>query len=243
MIKVSYDSKDEVPEKFAELYSEKDGKFVLSGVDGIKTQDDVDKVQEALRKERELKKAAEAKLTAYDGIEADGLREQLDELARLRTTGGKVEDDEIEKIVSERLKLDKAKHEREVEKLTNQLTQAQEERTNLVNEKNKSLVERKLREVASPLVNEAAMNDVLFRASIFEVTEDGSVVTKEGVGVTPGQDPAAWLDETIKTNTHWTKTTKGAGARGNSGKGAAPVQSGERPSYSQIMEDSGVKFN
>ena len=241
MIKASYDSKDQVPEKFAELYTEKDGKFVLSGIEGVKTQADVDNVQEALRKERELKKAAEAKLTAFDGIEADGLREQLDELARLRTTGGKIDDSKIEDIVSERLKLDKAKYEREKEQLLNELNSHQEKVKSLVNEKNKSLIERKLREASNGKVNDTAMNDVLFRTSIFEVSEEGDVVTREGVGVTPGIKPEQWLDETLKTNTHWQKTTQGVGARGANNPGSSTPKDGRMTTRDIIAES--VKFN
>lgn len=241
MLKVSYDSKDQVPEKFAELYTEKDGKFVLSGVEGIKTQADVDNVQEALRKERELKKAAESKLMAFEGIEAEGLREQLDELARLRTTGGKIDDSKIENIVAERLKLDKAKFEREKEQLLSELNGTQEKVKTLVNEKNTSLIERKLREASNGKVNDTAMNDVLFRASIFEVSEEGDVLTKEGVGVTPGIKPEQWLEETLKTNLHWQKQSQGVGARGGSGTSSSSQKDGKM-SIRELLTES-VQFN
>lgn len=243
MLKVSYDSKDQVPEKFAELYTEQGGKYVLSGVEGMKTQADVDNVQEALRKERELKKAAEAKLTAFEGIESEGLRESLDELEKLRTTGGKVDDSKIEDIVSQRMKLEKAKFEREMEKLTEKMTSVEELNKNLVNEKNTSLIERQLREASNGKVNDTAMGDVLFRKSIFEVTEGDEVLTKEGVdGVRPGLKPTEWLDETLKTNTHWQKQSKGVGASGSKVGGSHHTK-GERSSYADIMSESGVEFN
>ena len=44
MLELSYDTKDAIPNGFAELYTEKDGKFVLTGVNGMKTQTDVDNV-------------------------------------------------------------------------------------------------------------------------------------------------------------------------------------------------------
>lgn len=242
MIKLSYDSKDAIPDGFASLYTEKDGKFVLTGVDGMKTQSDVDNIQEALRKERALKKDAESKLAAYDGIEADGLRDSLDELERLRVTNGKVDDSKLNEMVESRLKLDREKYKRETEKLESQIQELTGKNENLVNEKNTNLIEDGLREAGRGVVSESAMNDVLFRKSLFEVSEEGNVLTKENAGVTPGLSPSQWMEEAIKNNTHWAKTSKGAGAKGNAGHSTAGVK-GERAGYAEIMSDSGVEFN
>ena len=217
MIKTSYDTKDAIPEGFDSLYTEKDGKYVLTGVEGMKTQTDVDNVKAALNKERELRKTAEASLSAYDGVDSEGLRAQLDELARLRTTEGKIDDSKIESIVAERLKLDKNKFENDLKAMNAKLEEANGQVSNLVNEKNKNKIEKALRDAATTKINETAMNDLLFRASLFEVSEDGQVLTKDGVGVTPGQEPQQWLEETLKTNVHWQKTSKGGGATGTPG--------------------------
>jgi hypothetical protein len=241
ILKTTYNSQSEIPQGFEALYTEKDGKFVLTGVEGIKTQEDVDNVKQALTRERELKRELEKKVAAYDGIEADGLRDQLDELARLRTTGGKVDDAKIEDIVKERLKLDREKHARDLEKVLNENKSLKETNTSLVNEKNTTLIEKQLREAAAGKVNETAMNDVLFRASIFEVSESGDVVTRDGVGVTPGQAPQEWLDETLKTNSHWQTVSSGAGARGNTGGNTTTPKQG-RMSVKDIVAES-VQFN
>ena len=50
MLKTIYDNEADIPEGFAALYTEKNGKWELTGVQGVKTQLDVDRVQEALRK-------------------------------------------------------------------------------------------------------------------------------------------------------------------------------------------------
>jgi len=234
MIKTSYDSKDAIPEGFASLYTEKDGKFVLTGVDGMKTQQDVDNVKTALGKERDLRKTAEATVTTYGGIEAEGLRDSLDELARLRTTKGKVDDSSIEGIVAERLKLDKEKHQRELEAVQTKYDGLESKNTVLVNGINKGKIESALRDASAGKVNETAINDVLFRSSMFEVSEDGAVLTRDGVGVMPGQEPQQWLETELKANTHWQKTSKGGGAKP---PGGAPRTSkdGESDSYSEMI--------
>lgn len=241
MIELSYDSKDAIPEAYNKLYAEKDGKFVLTGVNGMKTQTDVDNVQNALRKERELKKSLESKLNAYDGIESEGLRDQLSELARLRTTNGKVDDSRIEEIVAERIKLDQAAYETKLSKKDQALNEALEQVKNLVNEKNVSKIEKQLRDASAGKVNESAISDVLFRSTLFEVTESGKVVTKDGLsGVTPGQEPKDWLEESLKVNTHWQKTSGGVGARG--GKSSTSGSSNERMSVKDLVKES-LTFN
>ncbi len=46
-LELTYDSIDAVPEAFRGLYSENDGKAVLTHVNGLKTPQDVQNVQEA----------------------------------------------------------------------------------------------------------------------------------------------------------------------------------------------------
>lgn len=59
MLKVRYESKDQIPEGMADHYAEdENGGFVLQA-EGLKTQGDVDKVQEALNKERRTRREAE----------------------------------------------------------------------------------------------------------------------------------------------------------------------------------------
>lgn len=240
-LKAVYDSKDEVPEQHSDLYTEQDGKFVLSEVEGIKTQQDVDNVQSALKRERQLKRDLQKQLEAFDGIEADGLREQLDELEKLRTTNGKVDNKEIDSIVEQRLKLDKAKYERELQNAQKRAQELAEQNETLVNEKNRTLIENSLREAAKGKVNESALNDVLFRASLFEVSEDGQVLTRENNGVTPGQDPQSWLDETLKDNIHWQTKSSGVGARGSGGNPS--VKPDSKPSSIKEIVAESVSFN
>jgi hypothetical protein len=52
---------------------------------------------------------------------------------------------------------------------------------------------------------------------MFEVDEDGKVVTKDEVGVTPGIDAVVWLTEMQNKRPHWWGTTSGGGSRGNNG--------------------------
>jgi hypothetical protein len=65
----------------------------------------------------------------------------------------------------------------------------------------------------------AALEDaLLFGERHLTINEEGKVVTKEGVGVTPGVDAVVWLTEMQQRKPHWWGETKGGGATG-SGKG------------------------
>lgn len=49
-LRYSYESQDEIPGGYADLFTEQDGKYVLTEVEGVKTQDDFDRFETALRK-------------------------------------------------------------------------------------------------------------------------------------------------------------------------------------------------
>ena len=83
-LKLSYDKEDDVPEAFKELYTEKDGKFLLTGVEGLRTDTDVGKLQDALKKERAAHDKTKQTLKAFEGIDAEKIRGDLDELEELR---------------------------------------------------------------------------------------------------------------------------------------------------------------
>lgn len=49
-LRAQYDSQDDIPEAYRPLYTERDGKFELTEVEGVKTQGDFDRFESALRK-------------------------------------------------------------------------------------------------------------------------------------------------------------------------------------------------
>src|SRR4051812_25411876 len=79
---------DEVDEKYRDLYTERGGKFVLTGVEGVKTQADVDALMEANRKIRndlataqgELK-TANTKLQGWGEQDPDDVATKLEKLS------------------------------------------------------------------------------------------------------------------------------------------------------------------
>ena len=70
MLKLIYDKKEDIPEGLESHYTEKDGKFYLQ-VEGAKTQEDVDRVSNALNAERDARKEAEKNLAKYKNVDLE----------------------------------------------------------------------------------------------------------------------------------------------------------------------------
>src|SRR5271166_3561304 len=100
-LKTIYDTQDEIPEPHRELYVERNGKFELTGIEGVKTQADIDRTTKALEAERVEHKKAKEKLSKWGDLDPDTIPAQLEELEVAKskiatlTTEGKLDDQKI----------------------------------------------------------------------------------------------------------------------------------------------------
>lgn len=69
-LKVAYDTKEDIPEGYLEAYSQKDGKWTLQA-EGIKTQEDVDRAMDAMRKQKDLRIDAERDLAKFKEVDLE----------------------------------------------------------------------------------------------------------------------------------------------------------------------------
>jgi hypothetical protein len=221
-LELQYDSADDIPSGFSELYSEADGKFVLAKVNGLKTQADVSNVQEALRKEREDHKAAQTSLKAWGDLKPDEVAAQLDKIEEYKIAAeGNMDDDKIESIVESRIKQKTGPMERQISTLTETNTTLLSE-----NEALKASIERRdmneaVRSVAAEMkVHSSAIPDIeMVAASFLERDESGKFIVKsDAQGVTPGMDIKGFMKEMQKARPHWWPESSGGGA-GGGGKG------------------------
>ena len=121
-LKAVYDKLEDIPEKFQELYTERNGKFELTGIEGVKTPEDVARVQTALEKERREHGETKDKLKAYGDLDPEGVQKDLDELAELRiriegVEKGGIDDEKLDRLVAQRVAREKAPIERERDNL------------------------------------------------------------------------------------------------------------------------------
>jgi hypothetical protein len=221
-LKDTHEKIDEVPEEFRSLYTEKDGKWEFTGVQGIRTSRDVERVQEALRKEKNDNKELKQQLSVWGDLKHDEVLAKLDKLPELEAASkGKLDENAIEEIVQRRvegtLKSKLAPVERQNKQLQQQLAEVTEKATTLEGEKKKRTLHDAVRKAArdAKVLPEAEDDVLLWAERVMEISEDGKVVTKDGVGVTPGLEAQAWLSEIQDKKTHWWPGTQGGGAPGS----------------------------
>ena len=224
MLKFKYASQDEIPEEYRGLYTEVGGEWVLTGVSGIKTQDDIDRLQEGLRKEREDHKKTKDTLRTYQSIGApEEVQAELDKIEEYKAAAdGKMDDEKINQIVESRIKSRTAPLERQITKLTEERDGLQTTVGEFETKDKRRTIHDDLRKAATGAkVRDTAMDDIMMYDSLFEVNELGKVVTKDGVGVTPGVDASVWITEAKQSKPHWWPESQGTGARGGDGNTGA----------------------
>ncbi len=123
-IQMQYDKVEDLPEmSVKELFTEKDGKMVFTGIEGLKTQKDVDNVEESLRKERNDHSEAKSKLRA----ESDKVKDAERKIEELGLRGG--DNSELEQkykdLYQKQFDGDKAEWEKEREEMTAKINLAQ----------------------------------------------------------------------------------------------------------------------
>ena len=230
-LKAIYDKQEDIPEQFRELYTERNGKWELTQVEGIKTQADIDRVQEALNKERNDHRDVKDKLKVWGDMDHEQIVKDLDELDDLRAkieagAGDKFDEDKFNEAVEKRanamVKTATAPLERDLEKISAERDELKLSNEDYAKKETTRTITDAMRKAASgSKVVESAMDDILmYGERIFEITEDGAVVTRDNVGVTPGIAPDIWLSEMQDKRPHWWPASQGGGAGGGKGGNA-----------------------
>ena len=216
-----HDTIDDIPENFRELYTEKNGKFELTGIAGVKSQADVDRLQTALQKEREDHKTAKGKFEIWGDLDHEEVMSKLDRIPELEAAAAdKLDEAGIEEIVTRRtegtIKSQMAPLERQIANLSKERDEAVGLVSQFQEKETKRAIHDNVRaELTKAKVIPEAQEDALMLAErIFEVQEDGAIVTKDNVGVTPGITADAWLVDIQEKRPHWWGTSSGGGAAG-----------------------------
>jgi hypothetical protein len=236
LLKPLYDKQDDIPEAHRELFTEKNGKWELTGIEGgLKTTADVDRLQKSLTAAQADNKKLKGELGGWTALgKLDELQAKLDRVAELETlveaNKGKdgVDAAKLEELVAKRLE---AKLKGATGPLERQLRQLTEEKTALATERDTLVGERKQRTIRDEIRTAALAKEVGLRSEaledalllgerVFEITEDGKVLTRDNVGVTPGVNATAWLQDLREKRPHWWPESVGGGSRGARGGGA-----------------------
>ena len=224
-LKALYATIDEIPESFRPLYEERGGQFHIAKIEGIKTDADVARVQRAL--DAEKKSHGEIKTrwgTFFGDKKPEDIQAQLDRITELETIAASknINDEKLNELAEGRVRQRIAPVERQVQTLTGQLQEAQQVIEGYKQKEVTRNIHDNVRAEAGKLkVIDSAVDDVLMYAErVFEVTESGELVTKDGIpGVTPGLSPSVWLTEMQQKKPHWWPQSRGGGANGGGGGG------------------------
>lgn len=218
-LELQYDTKEEVPDAVLDLYTEVEGKFNLTGINGMKTQTDVTNVQEALRKEREDHKSVQDLLKPWKDLKYDEVRASLDRIPELEAAAdGKLDDEKINGIVEGRLAQKTGPLDRQITTITGERDTLQVENAAL----KASIMRRDMNEAVRTVATEmkvvgTAIPDVELIASSFLERDDTSgqfIVKADSIGVTPGVDIKQFMKEMQKVRPHWWPSSEGGGAGG-----------------------------
>lgn len=219
-LKVAVDTLDDLDESVREHYKKDDrsGKFFLD-LEDVGALPDVERLNTSLRKERDDHKVTKGKLAPFAALgDPSALQAQLDRIPELEAAAeGKLDDNKLNSIVEGRLKTKLAPLERENAQLKTTLS----ERDKTIGEFTAGEVRRKVAAAVGKAARElkvvdSAMEDVEILAErVFELTDDGVVITKDGAGTAAGLSPKAWLEDMQARRPHWWGPSAGGGASGN----------------------------
>ncbi len=228
-----YEKQEDIPEQYAELFAEKNGQWELTGITGMKTQADVARVQEGLKKERRAHGATKEALESYTELgELEDLQKTLDRIPTLEAASkGKLDDNAIQEAVDRRLEGEMRTRIAPVERELAAVKKKNGELESENQELNKDKIQRKLWDVLDPHLADAKVrlehieDARMYADKHFELTDDGKFVTRDQVGVTPGVDAKIWLEEMVAKKPGWVPPSQGGGAAGSGNTGLG----GENP--------------
>jgi hypothetical protein len=234
-LKTLYDTKEEVPEGYEELYVERNGKFELTGIEGVKTQADIDRYQAALVNEKKEHKGTKEKLQKFGELDPETVPAALAELSEVKAQldaaikDGKIDPEKNQAVIDAAVKRALGPVEREKTQIQRDLDAARKSKevsdaevVALQSDIKRTKVEGTLRDAAlvSKVLPTAIDDAVMVGSRMFELTEDGRMLTRDGVGVTPGLEAKEWFKDMQEKRPHWWPLSQGGGARGGSGPGA-----------------------
>ena len=215
---------DDIPAEYQTLYTERDGKFELTGIGGIKTALDVERVQSALNKERKDHKDTKEAGHVWGDLKHDDVVKQLDRIPELEAAvaakGGEIDEEKMNDLVSARIASQLAPIEREnlalkkanVEQVDAITGYQAADRTRTIHDEVRKFA------IKSEVVG-SALDDVLMLADrVFEIRDDDeAIVVRDKMGSTPGVTAEVWLTEQQQIRPHWWPASGGSGAKGGKG--------------------------
>lgn len=217
------DNLDDLDKTLHEHYKkdDKSGKYILDLTD-FDSAPRVRQLKDEAAQNRIKAREAEKNLEPFKSLgDISKVQAQLDRIPELEAAAeGKLDDKKIDALVEGRIRTKLAPIERERDQLKTQVV----EKDRTIGEFTAKEKQRKVHDSVRTAIKKQkgfeshAEEDVLMYADrVFDIDDTGTVVTKDGVGTTPGITPADWLTEMQPKRPHWWGPSAGSGARGSGG--------------------------
>lgn len=224
-LKATYDKEADIPEQYKDLFKLKGEQWAIE-IDGIQTDANVARLEYSIKKERDenAKLREEAKLHGKTPEEVQALVEELEAAnAAIASGSGKATEEQVQKLVEAQVRTKIGPLERNLVKVTKERDDALGVTTKLTGEITDGKIELAIMASAEKAkVRPEAIPDLVRRGKpLFELIEqDGkiNIVTRDGLGVTPGLVPDGWVEELAPTAPHYWPGNLGAGANGSGGQ-------------------------
>jgi hypothetical protein len=216
-LELSYDSQDDIPAGYEGLYTEKDGKQILTRVKGLATRENVTRLESSLQKERNDHKGTKQKyaaLTSHGTI--DEVVAKLDSIPELEArAAGVKEPAQIDALVNAKV----APLQRTLDQANQTIAALKDENAGFKQKEVNNKIKDAVTSAATSLKlkPEAIADAIMYGERVLTLDESGNVVTRDGVGITPYLDPKSWLEEIVPTKQHWIQDSFGGGSQGGKG--------------------------
>lgn len=226
-------SLDGIDKNYHALYTQKDGKWLLTGVKGY-TPEERETVTKTLKKERDAASAAVNALKPYKTLFGDKkpeeIQAQLDRIEELEASNGKVDEAEIEKRAQIRAQTLTKPIERKLTEATEKLTKSEATIKSYQSAEEKAAISAEIQKhaLASSALPESyaaggGLLAVLQGQLTVEVEVDAEGNRKLGKVVTAdGKDVPALLKQIQTTQGYFWAPSKGGGANAGGPGGPAP---------------------
>lgn len=223
-LELQYASSEDIPTGMEKLYTEKDGKFVFTGIKGFSNfAAEKATLTKSLKSERDAHAATKTKLTeATASIET--LTTERDE-ARVTAdaAGGKPDQAKIDEIVAAKVKVALAPVERKLQAAESRAAEFEGKFNDAQTRERQSSIRGVLSKVALDQKMDPASVDLFVQLALpdFDLTESGAPVARENARFAVGGDAGAYLGEfKAKHPNFWPENVSG-GARGGGNTVAA----------------------
>jgi hypothetical protein len=252
VIKAEYDKLEDVPEVHRELFSERGGKYVVTGIDGLFGPDVKKKLESEAASWRIKHKEASTGYETWRGLknhegnafekpeDVQALLDQFPTLKSAAEAGGSKSAEAVKAQVEAQAKQLETRYAKQLQERDTKYTAAEQRIQRLENGQRRTFVEQFVQKAIADSkigkIKQSAIEDVLMYAerhlaTVEERDEEGNLVfkdvrTKSNAGVTEDVDVASWLSEMQARKSHWYEESEGGGSgpkgRGGAGGGVNP---------------------